>query len=735
MSNPRIIFVFPPYNSGYQMDSYLPCLGATYIQAYLKTKGVESLQFVEKRPHTVDDTARMICDYETDFVGFTCYDTNYYLVKILAQAIKRIAPSRHVLVGGPAATSSDLLIMEDCSAIDACFRGEAEFTLYLAITKPPEEWDQIAGLTFRKKNKIIRTDKQNDTFRAKQDRELDIFPSPYLQGCIDENWIDYHYILTSRGCAYHCIYCSFSLVPSKKVRYHSIDRIIAEMKVVKDLRKKNSSSRQQEHVLILDECFNSNLKRAKQICRALIDEQIGLPLWTELRAEFIDQELLMLMRKAGFTSVNLGLESAVPEILRTVCKARSVNSKEHNLKREQQFLSKVIQAVRWAKQERFHVTVSIVQGLPGEGIAEAEETMHFLEQLGTDAYYHNQLKIFPGTRLFTQHRRFGIDVTPSESILPYATHHSYDISRTPVGENSDISILGKRIAHEIIGGVWGAFENPDKIPSPHFVLFQSPPEWESEYFSWLSKNIPLGTRIVAMSAKYNNNKERRLFKETMVRHLVPTQYFFFLSPMMTQRKIASKEKLMRLTYTSLYKPTHRIAPVIRQVGFEDLEHSQPSHIPEDQLVLSFLSEHAQKREKQIAPFGVSRLRDLSSLVVKKMAAIEDGCRWAESSCPAPFLRRLIFNSDLGVKTCFASPELGKAGDDLNSLKQELLDFKVQEEENRGCQACPVSHMCAKCLFPHPFTVGEYCKLQKERVFVSAWKNSSRKIQSTWLSFD
>ncbi len=722
-------------------EFFSPYLGTAYIQAYLKQHGIESQQFI--RPYgTVEQVARDICSYGTDFVGFTCYDFNYYYVRLLSQAVKKISPSTTIVVGGPTASSSDDLIMRDCPFIDACFRGEAEISVFEALSQPHGKWDQVRSLTFRSNGKIIRTESRDIITSGTRGAELDVLPSPFLLNIIDKKWVESTSImpgalsimfgtLSSRGCPFNCTYCSFPQVSTRKVRYHSIERIIAEMEIIRELWNKYSPAALLRWVSFYDDCFNVNIKRAKQLCQALVSAKIRLPLWADLHAQHIDEELIQLMRQAGFISFNIGLESGSPEVLRNICKVRSGSMSDKSLKREKTFLSNVSQAVQWTKQEKISVSVSIIQGLPGEQKAEANKTMRFLEQLPVDFYFHNYLKIFPGTQLFTEHHKFGIEIEPSETVLPYITHHAYDLGEIPVGKHSDVYNFGMLTAFDFISGIWGTEQAPGHSTGTYFTFLPPIDEWNSRDLEWLGRNTMFFTRVMAVSTSFSDEQARRSFLSRMAAHQVPTQNFTFLLPADREENKDNQihDGSYRLFIHSLYKAIHVISPLIHRIGFSDLIDSDPSQVPSNQLIVSLLP------IKSLEDFSVTTSKmsdgDISSVLIKKNAMLEDSCKWGPARCPAARLQRMIISKNKGIKTCFSSPELAHIGCNLSSIKDKLVQLMNQEEERRNCRECPVSDTCARCLFPEPFSVEEYCQLKRQPFFAGSEKLTPQHIRFLW----
>jgi len=96
-----------------------------------------------------------------------------------------------------------------------------------------------------------------------------------------------------------------------RIRYHSIDRGIAELKTIQTaLEAKPPDIPLHRVVTIHDDAFTLNVPRAKEICRRIISEGINLQLSCLCRADNLDEELIELLQQAGFLEITFGLESA-----------------------------------------------------------------------------------------------------------------------------------------------------------------------------------------------------------------------------------------------------------------------------------------------------------------------------------------------------------------------------------------------------------------------------------------
>ena len=153
-------------------------------------------------------------------------------------------------------------------------------------------------------------------------------------------------IVTSRGCAYECIFCSKNVF-QRRVTFRSADNVLAEV----DHLVRDFGVRQ---IDILDDNFAQKKSRMVEILDGLIERDYGLAINPQngIRSEIIDEPLLEKMKRAGFYKLAFGVESADPDVLRT-CRKRLD-------------LDRLEQVVTMAKKMGFVVYGFFIIGLPGE---------------------------------------------------------------------------------------------------------------------------------------------------------------------------------------------------------------------------------------------------------------------------------------------------------------------------------------------------------------------------------
>ncbi len=492
-----IVFIFPSARGNRAV--FNSHLGVAYLQAVLKRHEIKSMQYLRKNPGTIWEVAREILDPSPRIAGFTVYDSNFGVCCAIADCLKTLKPDLVIICGGPTATFSDREILTRSPSFDVCIRGEAEGAgveiIEELIGAPsgqiPDILDQIEGASYFRENEFYTTGiaRNSPGSRHVTACPLDLLPSPYLDGILMDGRTG---ILTGRGCNQNCAYCQFAALGKKKIRLHSIDRVLAELELISNMdRKKGMSTR----VTIHDDTFSLLPERAGELCQAIADRQLGLQLTCITRADRVDGELLGLMKQAGFTSIAFGLESAVPRVLHVIGKVRKPLKRTGNFQREKDFIESVRVSVHKARELGITAGVSIILGLPTETIEEARKTVDFVRSLPVDYYMHNILQVFPGTPLWENHEEYSIGTVKGPVGLPVTVSYSFDPYKVKPADKS-ISNYESYFVRLLAGA--SAFGCGSALP-PHeeldTVVIRSN-NLSGKLLDWLRNNLRIGGIVI-----------------------------------------------------------------------------------------------------------------------------------------------------------------------------------------------------------------------------------------------
>jgi radical SAM superfamily enzyme YgiQ (UPF0313 family) len=102
--------------------------------------------------------------------------------------------------------------------------------------------------------------------------------------------------------------------------------------------------------------------------------------------DFVDEDILKLMKKAGCHQIMYGIESGSDEILKNIKKRTS--------------LSRAVEVVAMTKKVGIECRATFMLGNPGETQQTMEQTLAFAKKLDPDIALFNITTPYPGTELY-----------------------------------------------------------------------------------------------------------------------------------------------------------------------------------------------------------------------------------------------------------------------------------------------------------------------------------------------
>ena len=172
------------------------------------------------------------------------------------------------------------------------------------------------------------------------------------------------HLRTVRSRSFKCAFCS----------YPSIAGELASMEiplVIQTLR--NAKAAGIAGVFFTDDTFNVPKDRFEHLLDAMIEAEIGLPWYSFIRCQYLDEALVAKMKRSGCMGAYLGVESGSDMILKNMKKGAIAGFYRDG--------------IRWLKQDGIITVGSFVLGFPGETAETVEETRRFIEGSGFDFYY------------------------------------------------------------------------------------------------------------------------------------------------------------------------------------------------------------------------------------------------------------------------------------------------------------------------------------------------------------
>jgi len=315
-----------------------------------------------------DDVEGLIRRLDADVYGMTCFTSNRRGVALTADCIRKHHRNAHIVIGGPHATALPAQMLEHHGSIDTVVIGEGEetFRQLVARLEAGRPTAGLSGTAWREAGGVrIGPPRQRiadlDSLAAVQD----YFPCSLL--------------LTSRGCPGQCTFCAGSVIWGRRMSFHSAPYVL-------DAIEKILASVHVKRIVIKDDTFTANRKRAMRICRGILDRKLNFLWGCDTRADVLDEELLRTMRLAGCQRISLGVESASPKVLRNIRKKITAEQ--------------VLAATRLAKKFGLRVKYFMIAGNRGEDMAAFRESVDFLRTAEPHEYVYSVLTVYPGTEEF-----------------------------------------------------------------------------------------------------------------------------------------------------------------------------------------------------------------------------------------------------------------------------------------------------------------------------------------------
>ncbi len=200
---------------------------------------------------------------------------------------------------------------------------------------------------------------------------LDRYRMPLIKG-------PFTFIVTSRGCPAGCTYCIKHVSYQYSVRLRSPELLVEEMQQLKRLGIHN--------IHMYSDLFTVNREQVVELCKLMIQEKLDIRWTCNSRVDYVDEEMLRLMARAGNRLISWGIESGNEAILKHARKGASP--------------AKAQRALGWARQAGIMNWGYFIIGLPGETEETIRETIDFSKKLPLDIALFHVAAPYPGTPFF-----------------------------------------------------------------------------------------------------------------------------------------------------------------------------------------------------------------------------------------------------------------------------------------------------------------------------------------------
>lgn len=296
-----------------------------------------------------------------DIIGFTLNYGQFLPSLAVAKKIKELDSEKKIIFGGSRTVGYlGKQVLEAFDFVDFIVSGDGEESLY-RLASDYQNYESVGGLIYRKGKDVIWNESDNNI--NLNDLSIPSYDNFFneLNSASSEVQQYFHYsgylpVEISRGCWWNkCSFCNLNL-QHQKYREKSVAKIVEEIQVLSDKYK------------ILNFQFIGNTLPAKNY-RELFTKIISLgkdfSIVAEARAGKLKSDDYTLLKEAGFTNIQTGIESFSQSYLKKMNKgARVIDN---------------IAALKFCKENGIKNNYNLIIYYPNEETVDYEETKKNIE--------------------------------------------------------------------------------------------------------------------------------------------------------------------------------------------------------------------------------------------------------------------------------------------------------------------------------------------------------------------
>jgi anaerobic magnesium-protoporphyrin IX monomethyl ester cyclase len=350
-------------------------IGIYYVAALLKEKkyDVEILNW-QKLGRSPEEIRAVLLEKKADVLGFSILQANRWGGIEIARVAKQVNPDVKIVFGGITPTFLWKHFLTHFPEIDCVVRGEGEYTfLKLIQCFEKKEFDSIGsirGIAYRKNNRPVKTQE------AEPVKDLDQLPNP-------AQFFTFTHLALNRGCPGNCTFCGSPQFWGQRVRFHSAGYFVDQLEL--------QYNRGISFFLVSDDTFTFKKEKVIEICRLILERGLRITWFAISRVNFITEEVVYWMRKAGCIQISFGVESGSPKI-RNILNKRTSNEQ-------------IVNAFRTTLRYGILPRAYIIYGSPGETGRTIQESIDLINEIKPLVIIFHVLVLFPGTALYSEFKR------------------------------------------------------------------------------------------------------------------------------------------------------------------------------------------------------------------------------------------------------------------------------------------------------------------------------------------
>jgi radical SAM superfamily enzyme YgiQ (UPF0313 family) len=308
----------------------------------------------------------------------------------LAARIKAVKPQCTIIFSGPALTTDPSIILQDWNC-DFVALGELELPLLAIVCG-----DYSHNVAYRKDGKIV----------CAKRTLLDLAELPLpARDLIDNNAYRYAIfnrrnpvtsMILTRGCKHgKCTFCQGNVFALGQVRCRQIADIERELTDI-------YCNYGIKEIFFRDQSFTNDRELVVRVCEYIIAQKFDLVWRANTRVDLLDEELLIVMKKAGCYQLSLGIESASQYVLDVLNKGIT--------------LDQVRSIVQYAKDLGIEILGNFMLGCPGDTEESMNALCDYALSLNVDYVNMNKFCLISGIDDYTEFKKGKLTLPPNDLV-------------------------------------------------------------------------------------------------------------------------------------------------------------------------------------------------------------------------------------------------------------------------------------------------------------------------------
>jgi len=361
---PDVDVIIKDYHGGYGRRTVAIPKELQYLTEYYPVADKSPFSTFHQYYHfgnSFDEIETDVAEIRPDVVGISSLFTPYYGEVLEVAARVKQQTRAIVIVGGSHASAAPAALLSS-PHVDFVIRGEGErpFVEFLRAVRQQTSLERVPNLAYKKEDEFVLN-------QLVDNYPIDDLAFPDLSDLSPATYTltgkPMTFMITSRSCPHRCSFCSVHTTFGHNYRRRSVESVLKEIEL-----------RYRQGYRIIDfEDDNLTYYKSdfKELCRLLIarfpNREMEFVAMNGISYLSLDDELLELMRLAGFSQLNLALVSSDKTV-------RETTKRPHTLET-------YLKVVHKAVQLGFKIVSYQILGLPNESLESMVQTLAFNSRL------------------------------------------------------------------------------------------------------------------------------------------------------------------------------------------------------------------------------------------------------------------------------------------------------------------------------------------------------------------